>query len=49
MSLLSPDQAAARQSTPALIDASDVAPGARAAPPPRGGAARSASQAGCCC
>ena len=30
MSLLSPDQAAARQSAPALVDASDVAPGARA-------------------
>ena len=28
MSLLSPDQAAARQSAPALVDASDVAPGA---------------------
>jgi len=36
MSLLSPDQAAARQSTPALVGASDVAPGERAvAAPPR--------------
>ena len=48
MSLLSPDQATARQSTPALVDASDDAFGA-AARPRRRAAARSASQVDFCC